>query len=64
MIDVTAINAGLVRQNEALQAEFARISANAPADATHALIATVVAGLAAIHERQGDMITLMLRTGR
>lgn len=64
MIDVAAINAGLVRQNEALQADLARISADASADATRVLIETVAAALAAIHERQGDMITLMLRTGR
>jgi hypothetical protein len=41
----------------------ADIAGQAPLDpSTTAIVNTLVAGLAAIHERQGNLITLMLRT--
>lgn len=63
MIDITAVNNQLVGQDEALRATFARASSTVVDDpAMRALIEMLAAGLAAIHERQGNLITLMLQT--
>jgi hypothetical protein len=63
MINITAINDELVEQDSALRDLFANIADQAPLDpSTRAIVDTLAAGLAAIHERQGNLITLMLRT--
>ena len=63
MINITAINDELVEQDGALRGLFANIADQAPLDpSTRAIVDTLAAGLAAIHERQGNLITLMLRT--
>jgi hypothetical protein len=63
MINITAINDELVEQDRALRDLFADIAGQAPLDpSTRAIVDTLAAGLAAIHKRQGNLITLMLRT--
>jgi hypothetical protein len=63
MINITAINDELVEQDRSLRDLLADIAEQAPIDpSTRAVIDTLAAGLAAIHERQGNLITLMLRT--
>lgn len=63
MLDIPAINAQLVQQDAALRAVFARAVATGGLDpAMRTLVEAIGEGLAAIHERQGNMITLMLQT--
>ena len=63
MIDVAALNRQLVEQDDALRERFTQIIGSTSADpATRALMELVSAGLAAIHERQGNAITLLVRT--
>lgn len=63
MIDISGVNAKLVEQDEVLRAQFAEIARRVEADpATHALVEVLSEGLAALHERQGNLITLMLQT--
>jgi hypothetical protein len=63
MINITAINDELGEQDRALRDVFADIAAQASLDpSTAAIVNTLAAGLAAIHERQGSLITLILRT--
>lgn len=63
MINITAINDELLEQDRALRNLLAHIAEQAPLDpSTTAIVNTLAAGLAAIHERQGNLITLMLRT--
>ena len=65
MIDIPALNSKLVEQDNALRQKFADLIAAMPDDHAGSTLAEVVAeGLAAIHERQGNMITLMLRTNQ
>ena len=64
MINIPALNKQLVEQNEALRSRFADVAASTDLDpAMKALLELVGDGLAAIHERQGNMITLLIRTG-
>ncbi len=63
MINIAALNSQLVEQDEALRARFTQITSRVTDDdAMRALAELIGEGLAAIHERQGNMITLMLRT--
>ena len=63
MIDIPALNSKLVAQDEVLRARFARLTESmGNDDAGRALVEVVAEGLAAIHERQGNLITLMLTT--
>lgn len=63
MLDIPAINAQLVQQDTALRTVFARAAATEGLDtAMRSLVEAIGEGLAAIHERQGNMITLMLQT--
>ena len=63
MINITAINEELVEQDRALREMLADIADQSPLDpSTRAIVNTLAAGLAALHERQGNLITLMLRT--
>jgi hypothetical protein len=63
VIDIAALNAKMVEQDEALRNQFAQIADQHDADpATRAVLDLIGAGLAAIHERQGNLITLMLQT--
>lgn len=65
MIDIAALNAQLVAQDDALRAKLAAVIDTMSDDTTgQSLVQVVADGLAAIHERQGNMITLMLRTNR
>ncbi len=65
MIDIPALNSKLVAQDEALRRRFAGLIEEMSDDtAGQALVEVVAEGLAAIHERQGNLITLMLRTNR
>lgn len=65
MIDIHALNSQLVAQDEALRARFASLTESmSNDDAGRALVEVVAEGLAAIHERQGNLITLMLRTNQ
>jgi hypothetical protein len=63
MIDIKAIQGQLTTQDEALRARFAEISSKAVLDPTTSALAELMGeGLAAIHERQGDLMMLMLQT--
>lgn len=63
MIDVAALNRQLVEQDHALRERFAQIVEGSGADpAQQTLLELISEGLAAIHERQGNAITLMVRT--
>ena len=63
MINIAAINDELVEQDRALRDLLAHIAEQTPLDSsTTAIVNTLAAGLAAIHERQGNLITLMLQT--
>ena len=63
MINITAINDELVEQDKALRNLLADVAEQTQLDpSTTAIADTLAAGLAAIHERQGNLITLMLRT--
>ena len=65
MIDVPALNSKLVAQDEALRQKFARLIESMTDDRTgQALVEVMAEGLAAIHERQGNLITVMLRTSQ
>jgi hypothetical protein len=65
VIDIPALNSKLVAQDEALRTRFAGLIESMSDDtAGQALVEVVAEGLAAIHERQGNLITLMLRTNR
>ena len=62
MIDVPALNSKLVAQDEALRQKFSCLIESITDDRPgQALVEVVAEGLAAIHERQGNLITLMLR---
>ena len=64
MINIPALNKQLIEQDEALRARFAEVAAGTDLDpGMKALLELVGDGLAAIHERQGNMITLLIRTG-
>jgi len=63
MIDISAINDRLIEQDDALRTRMAALSAQAAVDpSTKVLLELLAEGLAAIHERQGNLITLMLQT--
>ena len=63
MINITEINNRLVQQDEVLRARLAEVAARIEGDsATSALIEVLSESLAAIHERQGNLILLMLQT--
>lgn len=63
MIDIPAFNARLVAQDAELRSRLNAIADTvSPDDRTAALAQLLVEGLAAIHERQGNLITLMLQT--
>jgi hypothetical protein len=64
MINIPDLNKRLIEQDEALRSRFADVAARADLDPSmKALLELVGEGLAAIHERQGNMITLLIRTG-
>lgn len=63
MIDIASLNQQLVEQDAALRATLGGSAALASDDpAMTALAQLLTEGLCAIHERQGNLITLMLRT--
>jgi hypothetical protein len=63
MINIGAINAQLVDQDSALRDRLAEISRNPSISADTKVVLDLLAeGIAAVHERQGNMITLMLQT--
>jgi hypothetical protein len=63
MINIAAIDEQLAEQDRTLRDVLSGIAEQAPLDpSTRAIVDTLAAGLAAIHERQGNLITLMLRT--
>ena len=63
MIDIAALNSQLVEQDKALRARLAGIAGRIVDDAAMTAMAELLGeGLAAIHERQGNMIALMLQT--
>jgi len=64
MINIKTLHSGLVEENDELAATFATIAERDLDQPTQALLDTVIAGLTAIHKRQGDHITLMLRTNQ
>ena len=60
-----AADAEPIAGDEVLRARFARLTESmSNDDAGRALVEVVAEGLAAIHERQGNLITLMLRTNQ
>ncbi len=62
MIDISATNNRLVKQDEALRARMAEISAQPSVDPSMKILIELLGeGLAAIHERQGNLITMMLQ---
>ena len=63
MIDIADINRRLVEQDHELRARFAGIVSRLGEDPTaHAICELIAEGLAAIHERQGNLVTLMLQS--
>ena len=63
MINITELTNRLSEQDSTLRERFARIADAAPLDpADRAIVDTLATGLAAINERQGDLITLIVRT--
>ena len=63
MIDITALTNQLAEQDRALRKQFAGIvDAETLDPATRAIVETLAVGLAAINERQADLITLLVRT--
>ena len=63
MINIPALNSQLVAQDEALRATFAQLIGEMSGDAAdHTLVQVVAAGLASIHERQGNLIISMVQT--
>ncbi len=65
MIDIAAINSTLVQQDSSLRERLAELTEDPSVSAsTKALLAMLAEGLAAIHERQGNLIVLMLQSGR
>ncbi len=63
MINIAEINNRLVQQDEALRTHLAEVAARVEGDsATSAIIEVLSESLAAIHERQGNLILLMLKT--
>lgn len=63
MIDIRALNETLAAQDEALRARFAEILKQEADSANPAAwIELLAEGLAAIHERQGNQIVLMLQS--
>ncbi|MGK2954700.1 MAG: hypothetical protein ACSLFI_03385 [Solirubrobacterales bacterium] len=64
MINIPDLNKRLIEQDKALRARFDDVAAGMDLDpGMKALLEVVSEGLAAIHERQGNMITLLIRTG-
>jgi len=65
MIDITEINNRLADQDQALRDKFSQIAGRLDSDpTTQALVELLSEGLAAIHERQGNLITMLLRTNQ
>ncbi|MGK2954087.1 MAG: hypothetical protein ACSLFI_00185 [Solirubrobacterales bacterium] len=65
MIDIPTLNSQFVAQDDALRQTLAKlVAAMTEETSARALVAVVAEGLAAIHERQGNLITLMLRTNQ
>ena len=65
MINVTEVNNRLAEQDQALRDTFAQIARLYDSEpTTQALIELLSEGLAAIHERQGNLITILLRTNQ
>jgi hypothetical protein len=63
MIDVAALNERLVAQDTELRARLGAIVDSIDGDAaTSALGQLLVEGLCAVHERQGNLITLIAKT--
>ena len=62
MIDVAEINRELVRQDEALRATLTALAAEVDDKRLRVIAELVAEGLAAIHERQGNLILLMLQS--
>ena len=62
MIDIAAVNRQLAEQDESLRATLTSVTARAIDEpAMKAVVDVLIAGLCAIHERQGNLITLMLQ---
>lgn len=65
MIDIPALNSQLVTQDDVLRQTLEKlVAATTEETSARTLVAVVAEGLAAIHERQGNLITLMLRTNQ
>jgi hypothetical protein len=65
MINITDVNNRLAEQDQALRDTFSQIARRFDSDPnTQALIEVLGEGLAAIHERQGNLITILLRTNQ
>ena len=63
MINIADLANRLAEQDLALREQLSGIAAEVPLDpATRVIVDTLAAGLSAIHERQGNLITLMVRT--
>ena len=62
MIDIVELNRRLVEQDEQLRATLAEQAGRLEDGSLRTIAELVAEGLAAIHERQGNMIVLMLQT--
>jgi hypothetical protein len=62
MIDIAALNQELVRQDDALRAAMSAATASISDDSLRAIADLIANGLAAIHERQGNLIVLTLQS--
>lgn len=62
MIDITDVNRQLVEQDTALRAELTAAAAQVDDPGLRAVAMMLVAGIAALHERQGNAIVLSLQS--
>ena len=62
MINVGDINRRIIDQNTALSSELTTAAAQVSDQDLRAVATMLAVGLAALHERQGDAILLMLRS--
>ena len=62
MISIAEVNRQLVEQDAGLRAELAATAAHVDDPSLRALSSILAAGIAALHERQGNAILLMLQS--
>ncbi len=64
MIDLVDLNRRLVEQDEQLRATLTTLAGHINDDSLRTIVELLVEGLAALHERQGNLIELTLQGAR